>query len=136
MLLFIPLSDEVWFKQIYRETQFIIKLPVFKERKCSYLYNNCVSLNESKNCKIFLKLHHLPDPPTVFRLNLACLSMLPFARVLSGIQKYFPKHWSINFFFYFSNRTWYFDQCAWRLHCIPYLGILSFIFYFRKSNDF
>ena len=86
-----------WSK-FYRETQFNIKLPVFKERKCSYLYNNCVSLNESKNCKIFLRLHHLPDPPTVFRSNLACLSMLPFARVLSDIQKYFPKHWSIKFF--------------------------------------
>ena len=27
-----------------REIQFIIKLPVFKEKKCSYLYNNFASL--------------------------------------------------------------------------------------------
>ena len=33
----------------------MIKLPVFKKKKCSYLYNNLnfTSLNENKNCKIF-----------------------------------------------------------------------------------
>ena len=45
-----------------RGTQFMIKLPVFKKKKCSYLCNNFVSLealkmlfrslNEGKNCEI------------------------------------------------------------------------------------
>ena len=76
----------------------MIKLPVFKKKKFSYF---CISLNEGSNCKIFLGLHRLPDPPTVFGTNLTCLPTLTsrFVWITPNIQQYFPNHWSIQVFF-------------------------------------
>ena len=33
-------------------------------------------------------------------------------------------------FFYFGDKPWYSDECAWRLHYIPYLGGLRFFCFF------
>ena len=40
------------------------------------------------------------------------------------------------FFFYFWNRSWYSGECAWRLHCIPYLGSLDFNFHLKQKKRF
>ena len=36
-----------------------------------------------------------------------------------------------------SDRSWYFDECAWRLHCIPFFGQPDFclIFILSKNNN-
>ena len=39
-------------------------------------------------------------------------------------------------FFYFWNRSWYSGECAWRLHCIPYLGSLDFNFRLKQKKSF
>ena len=69
----------------------MIKLPVFKKKKCSYLYNSFVplqeilfsNLNYSKNCKIFLGLCYISNPrlylkqTKLVRLRLALLGFFP-----------------------------------------------------------
>ena len=70
-------------------TQFMIKLPVFKEKKHSYLHNNyvCWGCASSQNL------------PLVFGTNLTCLPIPRFARIPSNIQKYFLNLWSVMIFF-------------------------------------
>ena len=67
----------------------MIKLPVFKEKKHSYLYNNyvCWGCASSQNL------------PLVFGTNLTCLPIPRFARILSNIQKYFLNLLSVMIFF-------------------------------------
>ena len=67
-----------------RRTQFVIKLPVFKES--SYLYNNFVCWD----CA-----------PELYLEKTTCLSSPRFAWILSNRQKYFLNLWSIQIFFTF-----------------------------------
>ena len=63
----------------------MIELPVFKEKKCAYLYVISVSLlvleilfpnlHEGKNCKIFLRFWTSSDLAIVFGTNQTCSSM-------------------------------------------------------------
>ena len=73
-----------------KRTQFMIKLPIFKENICSYLYNSF--LGWLPCC--------LPNCPIVFGTNLTCLPTPCFARIISNMQKYFLNLWSIPIFFY------------------------------------
>ena len=87
----------------------MIKLPIFQKKKCSYLYKTFVSaivlqilfpsLNEGKNCNIFLGLQLPLNPrtPTVFGTNQTCLSTPCFAHIFPTIQ-YFPNHWLMHIF--------------------------------------
>ena len=68
----------------------MIKLPVFKKKKCFYIYKGFVlvsafqilfpSLDENKNCKITLMLMP-PDPPAIFRTNNTCWSIPCLTRI-------------------------------------------------------
>ena len=77
-----------------RGTQFNIKLPVFKKKKCSSLYNNffvkmlCIlfPMNEDKNSKTFLGWHQSLDPPNVFVTNHNCLFALRFTQYFSQYE--------------------------------------------------
>ena len=66
------------------------------------------SLNESKNCKIFLESYQPLDPLTEIGTNRICLSTPCFARILPNMQY-------VDIF------------TVWRLHHIPHLGSLGFL---------
>ena len=64
---------------------------ILRQFKC---WKHFPSLNEGKNCKLFLELHccHHPNPPAVFGMNPTCLLSLCFAWILPIMQKHFPNH--------------------------------------------
>ena len=53
----VSLSGTVCLYKRQRRTQFMIKLPVFKEKKCSYLYNNfvCWGCDASQTPQLYLE---------------------------------------------------------------------------------
>ena len=57
-------------------TQFTVKLPVFKEKKCYLLYKNIVCWG----CAV---------SQTVFGTNLTFMPTIRFARILSNMLKHF-----------------------------------------------
>ena len=121
----------------------MIKLPVFKEKKCWYLHNFVFiwmleilyPLNESKNCKIVLLLQIVPWTAQLylrqiklFHLHLAFLRLLSICNNSSLIIDRCR-------FFYLRGRPWYGNECACSLHYIPYLGNLGF-FILSKNKGF
>ena len=72
-------------------TQFIIKLSEIKKKDCSYLCNNLnfSSLNESKNRKVFLRLHEPPDFTNVSETKRTYLPTPCFSGVLLCMQCFF-----------------------------------------------
>ena len=121
----------------------MIKLPVFKEKKCWYLHNFVFiwmleilyPLNDSKNCKIVLLLQIVPWTAQfylrqikLFHLHLVFLGFLSICNSISLIIDRCR-------FFYLRGRPWYGNEGAWSLHYIPYLGNLGF-FILSKNKGF
>ena len=67
-------------------TQFVIKLPVFMENKCSYSYDKFVSVKMKVKIAKFLWGLAAPRPPTAFGTNLTCSSTSRFAQIFSNMQ--------------------------------------------------
>ena len=73
----------------------MIKLPVFKKKKCSYLHKGFVlvsvlkglflSLSEGKNYKIAVPMTS-PESPNVIGTNHTCLSKPCFTEILLSVQ--------------------------------------------------
>ena len=124
-----------------RETQFMIKLPVFM-KKMFILNNNFLSvyvleilfpnLKEGKNCKIFLEFWLPPDPQLYLRQT-KLLSR--FAQIFSNVQ-YFPIIVNLDFVLLW-DRPWYSDESVWILHYTAYLATwVLFNFYIKQKQRF
>ena len=83
-----------------------------------------------KNSHIFLGWHQPSDPQNKFRTNHTCSPTPRFARTVLNMQQFFHNHWSIQIF-YFWDRIWNSDECAWR--CL-YLGSLGFVWNLLKMS--
>ena len=90
-----------------------------------------------KNCKIFLRLHCLPNLPTVFGTNLHCLSTPRFAQILFNMEKYFPLSLIYPDFFTSGMGPDILANVLW--DCIVFLiwaAWVLFDFILSKINDF
>ena len=103
-----------------RRTQFVIKLPVFKES--SYLYNNFVCWD----CA-----------PELYLEKTTCLSSPRFAWILSNMQKYFWIFDQFRFFLLLVSALIFWLRCL-RIALYSLFGQpeLCLIFILSKNNDF
>ena len=87
-----------------------------------------LNLNEDKNCNIFPGFYRPQIPQLYNKPNL-------FANVSLSL-------YSSQYAMIFSQSSitsgilWYADDCAWRLHNIPYLASLGFNFYLKQKQRF
>ena len=90
------------------------------------------SLNEGKNCNIFLASRLPPDPPPS-----NCIRSKPklFAKtsLYSDSSQY--ARFCESLINYFWNRPWYSDESVWRLHYIP-IWAAWVIFILSKNKGF
>ena len=100
-----------------RTTQYTIKLPDFKKKKCSK----------------FSGVVLLPRSPQQYLER--SIQTLCFAWILSKMQEPFPNHWSMQNFFYF-REPWYSDGCAWRLHDVFFGGSGFYFLSLTKTKIF
>lgn len=121
-----------------------LKLPVFKKKICSCLYNNFfikvlgilfIRLNESKNSKTFLWWHQFIDPPYVFGTNHTFLSTPHFTQHFSLYAIIFSKL-LINAECFTSGIGPDNLMNVLKVSIIAYLGILGFIFHLKQKQKF
>ena len=121
-----------------------LKLPVFKKKICSCLYNNFfikvlgilfIRLNESKNSKTFLWWHQFIDPPYVFGTNHTFLSTPHFTQHFSLYAIIFSKL-LINAECFTSGIGPDYLMNVLKVSIIAYLGILGFIFHLKQKQKF
>ena len=118
----------------------MINLSVFKRKICSYLFNNLnfSSINDIKNYKIFLGLHHQPTPPPrlhnciwnkqhLFAYKLLCSDSSLYAVILLSIIDQCR-------LFYLWDRRWISDVLEGCIILLIWAAWVLFNFYLKQKK--